>query len=100
MPVSTATIATLDPARVIRRLCKHWQHKFVVRFDEEQGEILLGESRCVMLVKDGALQVALHTPDVAQQQRLEGVVADHIRRMASSETLDIEWNPAESLDTL
>lgn len=100
MPVSTATIVMLDPARVIRRLCKHWQHKFAVSFDAQQGEILLGEARCELLAEDGALRVSLHIPDAVQQQRLENVLAEHIRRMASSETLDIDWRQSGPLDTL
>ncbi|NLX16856.1 MAG: DUF2218 domain-containing protein, partial [Ramlibacter sp.] len=32
---STAEIATIEPARIILRLCKHWGHKFAVRYDEQ-----------------------------------------------------------------
>ena len=34
---STATIATVEPARIILRLCKHWGHKFDVAYDDVHG---------------------------------------------------------------
>ena len=36
---STASIATVEPARIILRLCKHWGHKWPVQYDEQHGRI-------------------------------------------------------------
>ena len=36
---STAFIATVEPARIILRLCKHWGHKWPVQYDEQHGRI-------------------------------------------------------------
>lgn len=100
MAVSTALIATSEPGRVLRRLCRHWQHKFEVSFNEQRGEILLEDVRCELLVREGALEVLLHVPDPAQRNRFENVLADHIQRMAGSETLVIDWHPGGALYTL
>ncbi|SFB33770.1 DUF2218 domain-containing protein [Azotobacter beijerinckii] len=95
MRVSSARVATQDPARLIRRLCKHWAHKFPVSFDERQGEIQLPPGRCLLQAGDGQLEVRLQASDAEQIQRLQQVVAEHLQRMAGDETLDFAWSDGE-----
>ena len=89
---STAAIHMLQPERLMKRLCKHWGHKFPVELSEQQGSIELPLGICRMLCTD-ILQVELHS-DVEQISQLQQVVADHLRRMASSEELVIDWQQA------
>ena len=91
MLVSTAQIATENPQRLITRLCKHWGHKFPVSHDERQGEIELSLGHCLLKVHENGLQVRLQAADEEQIQRLQQVVADHLERMASGETLVFNW---------
>ena len=44
---SSVRIQTSNPSRLIRRLCKHWGHKFEVNFDDQHGRIALGETTCL-----------------------------------------------------
>ena len=76
----------------MKRLCKHWGHKLPVELSEQQGSIELPLGICHMLCTD-ILQVELHS-DVEQISQLQQVVADHLRRMASSEELVIDWQQA------
>lgn len=89
MLVSTAQIQTSDPQRLMKRLCKHWGHKFPVELDEYQGSIELPLGVCRMQCKS-TLDVELHA-DVEQMSRLQQVVADHLQRMATAQQLAIEW---------
>lgn len=91
MLVSTAQVATANPQRLIKRLCKHWGHKFPVSFDEQQGEIQLPPGLCALKVQEGGLQVRLQAAEDEQIQRLQQVVADHLERMATGETLAFNW---------
>ncbi len=91
MSVSYARIATQDPSRLIRRLCKHWAHKFPVSFDERQGEIQLPLGCCLLRAEDNQLKVCLKASDLAQVQRFRQVVVEHLQRMAGDETLDFAW---------
>lgn len=91
MPISRAVIATDSGARLINRLCKHWAHKLEVAQEEGQGRVTFEEGGCLMRADDEALTVAIEALDEEALDRLEGVVASHLERMAGKEPLDIVW---------
>ena len=94
MPVSTATIATADGSRLIKRLCTHWAHKLEVSFDETQARVAFDADTVAHLTSGPASLVArVEAPDVARLVEIQGVVASHLERMARGETLDIGWQP-------
>jgi hypothetical protein len=83
---------TAEAARVMRRLCRHWSHKFPVRFDDTSGEIQINEVKLSMRVAADRLLVALENPAGEIPARLPGVVADHLIRMAGTEPpLQVNW---------
>ena len=90
--VRKATVTTESPARLITRLCKHWGHKFPVRYDEREGEIELSIGRCHLSVVPAGLGVSLQAESPEQLQNLQQVVVDHLQRMASGEPLDFVWH--------
>jgi hypothetical protein len=92
MLVSTAQIVTDNPQRLIRRLCKHWSHKFPVSFDEQQGEIELSLGHCLLKAQEGGLQVRLQAAEDEQILRLQTVVGDHLQRMAAAPLPEFAWN--------
>jgi uncharacterized protein len=91
MHESTVQIQTADPSRLIRRLCKHWSHKFEVNYDDQQGQIALGETQCVLTAGEGSLTARLKTEDQTQLERMETVVADHLQRMSADESFTFVW---------
>ena len=92
----TGEAATADAARVIRRLCRHWAHKFPVKFDDSSGEIQINEVRVAMQASPAALYVTLENPAGDVPERLPGVVADHLARMAGAESaLQVHWQAPE-----
>ena len=88
---SSVRIQTSNPSRLIRRLCKHWGHKFEVNFDDQHGRIALGETTCLLEAGEGSLKAELQAADEAQLSRMEGVVADHLQRMATDEAFTFVW---------
>lgn len=89
--VSIATIATVEPARIILRLCKHWGHKFPVSYDDTQGRIELPMGVCLLTAGQGQLVARLEGVPGADMGRFEEVLADHAQRMARGETYVWEW---------
>lgn len=87
---ASARIETENPKRLMTRLCKHWGHKFPVSAGEQESEIQLPMGVCRMRCND-ILAVELEG-DAEQMPRFQEVVADHLHRMASKETLAIEWH--------
>ena len=83
---------TPDAARVMRRLCRHWSHKFPVRFDDTSGEIQINDVQVAMRAAPDRLHVTLDNPAGDIPQRLPGVVAEHLVRMAGTEPpLQVDW---------
>jgi hypothetical protein len=91
MTTSTATIATVEPARIILRLCKHWGHKFPVSYDDTQGRIELPSALCLLTAGEGTLTARLEGGPDTDLDRMEQVVADHAQRMARGETYVWHW---------
>jgi hypothetical protein len=89
--ISTATITTVEPARIILRLCKHWGHKFPVSHDDTQGRIELPMGLCLLTAGPGQLTARLEGLPDADMDRFEQVVAEHAQRMARGETYTWDW---------
>lgn len=91
MPASRSHVVTDHPSRLINRLCKHWGHKFPVRHDEREGEILLDIGQCRLAATTTGLDLALEADNAEHLQQLQEVVADHLQRMAGDEALAFDW---------
>nr|WP_300312262.1 DUF2218 domain-containing protein [Halomonas sp.] len=86
---SVARVSTESGQRLINRLCKHWAHKLEV--DAEQGKVVFDGGVCLMKASADTLQVDLQADDNELLERLKGVVASHLERMAGKEELSIDW---------
>jgi uncharacterized protein len=93
MHQSTAFVETNHASRYLQQLCKHWSHKFTVEFTPEDGIIPFDETSRLQLSADArGLKLVLSTADGEQTERLEGVVADHLKRFAFREELEFNWS--------
>ena len=91
MPTSRADVATEHGSKYLQQLCKHWAHKFAVAFDPHHGTIELSLGTTVMDADPSALRIAVTAADAETLERLETVVADHIKRFAFREELAFDW---------
>ncbi|MBZ9794081.1 DUF2218 domain-containing protein [Mesorhizobium sp. ES1-4] len=96
MPTSHADVTTAHASRYLQQLCKHWAHKFPVEFDPNHGTIDLSLGRTIMDADGEALHITVSTDESASIERLESVVADHIKRFAFREELVFDWKRAEA----
>ena len=93
MPISSsATIATPEATRLIKRLCTHWAHKFEVVFDADSGFVPFDPATSAHLrAETDRLHVSVEAADAAALQRYQEVVASHLQRMARAGELAIQW---------
>ena len=96
MPASQATVPTASASRYLQQLCKHWAHKFPVEFNPTHGTIDLSLGRTVMEADASALHITVSTDEGGSLERLESVVADHIKRFAFREELIFDWKQASA----
>ncbi|ACJ00551.1 DUF2218 domain-containing protein [Rhodospirillum centenum] len=94
---ATATIATANAARYLTQLCKHWSHRFDVRFDETTGDIPFGDGNsCALTATPEGLGITVTAQDAATLERLQEVVIDHLRRFAFREELGTpDWRAVD-----
>ena len=91
MAESVATIATANASRYLQQLCKHWGHRLEVEFDAARGRVNFGTAAVHFTAAADALTAVLAGPDAATLDRLEPVVAEHLRRFAFREPLQVAW---------
>ncbi|TRW14677.1 DUF2218 domain-containing protein [Glacieibacterium frigidum] len=88
---SIATVPTENASRYLQQLCKHWSHKLEVEFDAIQGRVAFPTSAVRFDAAPHALTMTLAGPDAATLDRMEPVVAEHLRRFAFREELAVDW---------
>ncbi|HSD17357.1 MAG TPA: DUF2218 domain-containing protein [Thermomonas sp.] len=92
MPAATATIDTPEASRLIRRLCTHWGHKFTVEFDDTHGVVSFDDDVVLRLdAHADALQARIEACDPPALERFQGVVENHLQRMARAGELAFHW---------
>jgi hypothetical protein len=93
---SEARVATdLSPRRYLGQLCKHFQHKLPVTFDEDftHGRIEFSVGVCELEADEGQnlLIMQAKAGSDADLARLEDVVARHLVRFAFRQELTVAW---------
>ena len=87
MTTFKAEVPTTQASRYLQQLCKHWSHKFEVTFDRLHGVVHLNGAECTFDAASNHLSLTLAGGD----ERLCGVVADHLKRFAFREELEVTW---------
>ena len=92
MPTSVSSVKTDHASRYLQQLCKHWSHRFTVEFDEAAGKVPFSPETSVEFAADAsALLMTLHVENPQDLERMQNVVADHLKRFAFREELDVVW---------
>ena len=88
---ATAAVPTAHGSRYLQQLCKHWSHRHETEFDAAAGRINLGETALHLTAAPETLTLTLTAGEAAALDRMEAVVADHLRRFAFREDLTVAW---------
>jgi hypothetical protein len=94
MAAATARVATELPRRYMTQLCKHFEHRLAVSYDDTQGQIAFQAGVCRLAVEPDALVMTVEAPDEAALPQLQDVVARHLLRFAFREPPEIVWQAA------
>jgi hypothetical protein len=91
MVLSAADVKTERASRYLQQLCKHWSHKMTTEFDPEKGRVDFPSGAQLLLEADAAeLHLKLEAPEDGLE-RMQTVVADHLKRFAFREELQFAW---------
>jgi NADPH-dependent ferric siderophore reductase len=88
---ATASVALVNPAGMLQRLCDHFaEHGTVTR--SERGARLGGPFGSVDLAADdGALRIAVSCPDESRLFVVKSSVAEHLAEFAEGEAIALNW---------
>ena len=86
------------PAKYLQQLVKHWSHKMAASWDDESNTAAFPFSdttSAVMTARDepeSGVGITLTTADMEENERMRGVIEQHIDRFAFREApLTYEW---------
>ena len=88
---SIAYVATDHASKYLQQLCKHWSHKLQVAFTPEHGTVRFDAATLTLDAEPATLVATLESADRQSLNRLETVVADHLKRFAFREELTFRW---------
>lgn len=93
MVIAKGRAKTINGAKYLQRLCKHWSHKFEVEFSENRGQVRFPSAVAVMEASADALLVTVETDNTDSIEQIKETVAKHLDRFAFREApLSFEWS--------
>ena len=81
---SSTSILTPESKRIAKRLLNHWKHKFEVAESDQDFKIFMPTATVILIPQAQSLDVQIKSEN-DDTVRLEGVVLDHLNRMAQQE---------------
>jgi len=96
MPATESSVAMPTPARYMARLCNHFTHRVTVHREADHARIEFPNAVCSLRATEERLEMRIEADDAATLERLEQVVARHLKQVASAETFDVHWTRTES----
>jgi hypothetical protein len=96
MPIAMASVPTINAAKYMQQLCKHWGHKLEVDLSEQRGAVKFPAAVATFEPSPEALQVTIEGAEGEAVERMKGVVASHLDRFAFREApLKFDWSAPE-----
>lgn len=95
MTALTCSVPTASASRYLQQLCKHWSHKFEVKFNTQQGHLALPFGPLDLTATDDALLISAAIKAGSDPERAKSIIADHLNRFAYREGgLAFDWQVA------
>jgi len=96
MMTSRTSVEAMHASRYLQQLCKHWSHKFQTDISPVAGTISLPAGTVKLAADEATLAVELSAEDEAAIERLESVVAEHLKRFTFREELVFVWRRSDA----
>ena len=92
---SSTTIPTAHGRRYMIQLCKHFGHRVPATFNDREGEVVFEGGKVGLRAAPETLMIVAEAEAPEGLDRLEGVVASHLKRFAFREPdLAVDWRRA------
>ena len=92
MPIATANVPTVNGAKYMQQLCRHWSHKLEVDLSEQRGVVKFPAAVAIFEPRPELLKVTIEGEEGEAVERMKGVVASHLDRFVFREApLKFKW---------
>ena len=96
MPIAMANVPTVNAAKYMQQLCKHWSHKLEVDLSEQGGVVKFPAAVATFEPGPEALKVTIEGEEGEAVERMKGVIASHLDRFAFREApLKFDWSAGQ-----
>ena len=89
----SARVATDEPARFMKQLCRHFGHKLEVEWSEDRGSIVFSAGRCDLTAEPGELVLATSSETLEGAAQVADVIASHLLRFGAKSNLEVAFAP-------
>ena len=89
---SEARVATPNSVVYMKQLCRHFGHKNVAEFTDDDGRIEFEFGVCEFAAEPDVLVLRTQGADAESVARLEQVIGSHLQRFAHREELEVSWS--------
>lgn len=93
MPAAAARIPTPHASKYLAGLCGRFARSAPAAFDGAEGRIDLPLGPCHLSALPGSLALVVEAENEDGLAHLQWVVANHLKRVALREPLEVEWAP-------
>ena len=96
MPLTeTGQFETPNGSKYLQQLCKHFAHKVIVEYDDEEGLAALPAGPARLYASATGLRVEITAEDAEGLIRARHVIDDHLKRFAFREGFEgMAWQAA------
>ena len=89
-----ASLTLADVNKVIKRLCKHFQHKVKVHTNMDVSLIEFGEGMCTMRADNHTLILVCESNEKEDLKAITDTMDRHIYAFCRDEALQLNWQDA------
>ena len=92
---STGRFDTPNGSKYLKQLCKHFEHKIEVRYDDHTGECALTPGPATLNADETGLSVHVVAQDAEELEMAKSVIDRHLERFAFREEFtSMDWRDA------
>ncbi len=88
----TAIANTNDAQRLLNRLCKHFSHKVMVKWENHLGFIEFTMGVCYLEANDASLHFRCEAKNELDLEEIIDTIDSHFKRFADDKDIALIWN--------
>ncbi len=86
------TLELIEARKYLKRLCKHFQHKVPVQYDEKDALIEFEEGFCAMQADNKILNIHCQADNSEDLKAITDTLDRHLSALCRNQVLELSWH--------